>query len=344
MLEYRRVAEIATWVGLFLLIPGTALGYFAEGSLPGNPLYSLKRGIEQIALTAQSFNSDAKALYEVELASQRLSESTKLLASNEPVYSFDDVYAQIAAARISISTISDPTEKKLAEQKLVDTISLYQEQLSNIQSADANPVNKIPTSTPVPATHTNTSSPTATPTSNNNNNNSSYSNSNDNRSSSNDSSNQISDFNNQLQDIKNNLTSPTPSPEPTATPTPFQQENNAAIQITSTPTPTPTPASHLPFFTYPADLQKFGKGQRVTIVAGVLNGSKGDTLTIYVDNNKLCSGTYAATCYWTVPNHYNTNSGYFTVTATVVDSYGRTTSKSIYLYLASWNQSNHNGD
>ncbi len=334
MVEFRRVAEVATWVGLFLLIPSTALGYFAEGSLPGQPLYSLKRGIEHITLTAQSFNSDAKALYEVELANQRLSESTKLLASNEPVYNFDDVYAQIAAARISISTISDPAEKKLAEQNLVDTISLYQEQLSNIQSADANPVTKNPTPTPITNSHSNTSSPTATPIQKSNNNNSD---------SSNDSSNQVSDFNNQLQDIKNDLTSPTPSPEPTVTPTPFQNQNDSASHIT--PTPTPTPAPHLPFFTYPGNGQSFRKGQRIVIVAGVLNGSKGDTLTVYVDDNKLCSGTYTATCYWTVPNHYNTNAGSFTVTAKVIDVYGRNTEKSINLSLSSNSDgSNHHGD
>lgn len=315
-MEVRKVAEIATWVGLFLLIPGTALGYFSEGSLPGQPLYPLKRGIENVALSAQSFNNQAKALYEVELTNRRLAESTKLLASNEPVYNFEDVYTQIAAARASISTISDVTERKQAEQKLEDTITLYQNQLMTLQ-ANAPKNTTFPFLSPTPVNHTNTiSTPTPTPASNN--------------TMTNSTSTQITDFNTQLQQIKDNLTTDVnvqTTPAPTSTPTPTQ----------APPTPTPTTAPHTPVFTYPQNGQTFQKGEWIRVTVAVLNGTSKDVLKVFVDEQTLCTGSYSAFCYWQVPSHYATGKSSFTLTAQDVDALGRYSTTSVTVYLENGN-------
>lgn len=337
MVNYRRVAEITTWVGLFLLLPGAALGYFAEGSLPGQPLYPMKRGIEQLALVSQSFNADAKALYEVELTNRRLAESTKLLASKGSAYNFDDVYLQIESARASISTISDSTERKIAEQKLIDTISLYQEQLTSIESTTATTDSEsnviLDTPTPPPSkmitdtnSHTFTATPTPTPAE-------SQSNQSDN------TSQQIDQLNTQLEQIKDQITDTSPSSQGLTTPT-----STPAQSTTNPSTPTPTPVPHVPVFTYPINGQSLSKGEKVSIAVNVLNGNRNDKLTIYVDGSKLCTGSYPLTCYWIVPNHYSTGASNFTIMAQVVDVYGRYTSKSIVVYLKSGSENSNHHD
>src|SRR5690348_12983443 len=67
----KRIAEIFTWVLLCILIPSTALGYFAEGSIPGQPLYPIKLGIEKTALSLQFLSPQAQASYQVGLVNKR---------------------------------------------------------------------------------------------------------------------------------------------------------------------------------------------------------------------------------------------------------------------------------
>lgn len=136
---WSKIAEIGTWVLLFiLLVPGTALGYFAENSLPNSPLYPVKRGIEQVVLTLVSVNTSAKSAYELSLANTRFTETKKLLASDTPInqqslQQLDTVTQQLTAAQASINTVSDPIQKAKLQVQFQSSIQSYQTQISQIQ-------------------------------------------------------------------------------------------------------------------------------------------------------------------------------------------------------------------
>lgn len=134
-----KVIEISTWVLLFVvLVPGTALGYFAETSLPNMPLYPVKRGLESVVLTLTSFSKNAKTLYEINLANVRLQETKQLVASKEGITThdlsqFDAVMAQLTEANASVATVSNISQKQAMRQQLTQTKEAYKQQLAQIQ-------------------------------------------------------------------------------------------------------------------------------------------------------------------------------------------------------------------
>src|SRR5438067_1352008 len=71
---------VLTWSSLILLIPLAGLGFLSEGSIPGQPLYPLKRSIENMVLSFETFDANAQALYKVYLVDRRFSETAKTLA------------------------------------------------------------------------------------------------------------------------------------------------------------------------------------------------------------------------------------------------------------------------
>lgn len=135
----RRIAEITSWVLLFLVVfPGTTLGYFAENSLPNTPLYPLKIDIEKAILTLTSVNNSAKTTYELELARIRVNEAQQLFSSNKQLTSkdiqqLDIVAAQLDDTRVAINNVNDPVQKQQLQQQLNATTQSYKNQLSNLQ-------------------------------------------------------------------------------------------------------------------------------------------------------------------------------------------------------------------
>lgn len=137
--KWSKVVEISTWVLLFVvLVPGTALGYFAETSLPNTPLYPIKRGLESVVLTLTSFSKNTKTLYEINLANVRLQETKQIVTSKqgittEDLSQFDAVMAQLDEAKASITTVNDTTQKQQMQQQLTQTRDAYKAQLAQLQ-------------------------------------------------------------------------------------------------------------------------------------------------------------------------------------------------------------------
>jgi len=133
-----KVLEISTWILLFIaLVPGTALGYFAENSLPSSALYPLKKSIEIVVLKLVSVNNSAKTIYQLNLASTRVKEIQAVFASNNAITTTDigqlDVaFNQFTDTQSSIQTIQDPIQKTQLKAQLQTTITEYQQQLSQI--------------------------------------------------------------------------------------------------------------------------------------------------------------------------------------------------------------------
>jgi hypothetical protein len=87
--EYRELdtrpawEKIATTISIFvilLLVPTTVLGYYSETSLPGQPLYTMKRGIESLVLLIETFSPYKKSLYYQTLATKRVNETVTVVA------------------------------------------------------------------------------------------------------------------------------------------------------------------------------------------------------------------------------------------------------------------------
>lgn len=163
---WKKAAEISTWVLLFVVfIPGTALGYFAENSLPNTSLYPIKRDIETVVLALSSFNKATKTLYQLELAKIRIQETNQLFASNNKVTAEDINQIAIAAQQIqvaqaSIDTISDPVQKAQMQQQLSQQAQNYKKQLSHLQQQiNSNPTSNTSATT---TTHQTPLAPTTT--------------------------------------------------------------------------------------------------------------------------------------------------------------------------------------
>lgn len=171
---WTRVAEITTWVLLFILvIPGTALGYFAENSLPNSPLYPVKRGIETVVLTLVSLDAPAKSMYQVSLAQTRLAETKQLLVTThtltpQDMQQFDATIAQLNAAKVSLSTVQDPVQHAQIAANLQNTVVQYQQQLTQMQqqlnaTGQQNTTSNSSTPTQSDTSTTQTQNPTPTP-------------------------------------------------------------------------------------------------------------------------------------------------------------------------------------
>lgn len=164
---------------LFLLLPSTALGYFAEKSIPGQPLYSIKRGIEAGILALESLTPYGKTNYLLSLAQSRVNEAAALVdnahASGDYSSNFTysdaelvDMVNSLKQAQVSIQQISDPIQKKEAEQHLTNAIQNYQNNLQKmaqrVQESSTNYVGLEKSITITAPSPTSNSQENATPT------------------------------------------------------------------------------------------------------------------------------------------------------------------------------------
>jgi hypothetical protein len=278
---FKKIGEIATWVFLLFLIPSTALGYFAEQSIPGQPLFPVKLGIENVILDLQSFNPEAQASYQVGLVNKRFDEVQALLTKDTTnAGDLNNFGIQLKQATQYIVSLPPSPEKTALQEKLATNIDNYQQQLkiqqqivenkeqiiqyqslqNNINKSSnftlSNQYKSIPTNIPTPTLIPNntteinqtqtfpTTTPIPTPTS------SPTPTQNSQDLSSVDQT--LQDIQNQLQDASNSLQQNNPPPPPPSTPTstpmptakPAIKTNTSYYFVpTSTPIPTkiPTP-------------------------------------------------------------------------------------------------------
>jgi len=135
---WKKIAGVITWIFLLLLIPLSALGYFAEKTVPGNSLYPAKRTIEKLVLAVEFFDKSNQSLYQVNLADKRFNEAETLLENSNikqlSILPLKDMTVQIDSAKESINAVSNPTEKKKAIEILLNNIHSYQNKLGHIQT------------------------------------------------------------------------------------------------------------------------------------------------------------------------------------------------------------------
>ncbi len=241
----KKIIGFFTWSSLILLIPLAALGFLSESSLPGNPLYTVKRGIEDIVLGFESFNANTKALYTVYLADKRFSETEKLLTSNTiqlNTSSTNDLLDQIIQARDTINQVSDANERLQLRKQLLQNITDYRSQLALLQNQvpQVQPTPSLPQTQSQQVTIVPTQQPSIPPTPQNQNGNGQINN----------LDQQLQQLQNQIQQDQNSNTyqqnSPT-TPTPTVTPSPkVTPTGMPTLELSKPPSPTDTiaPALH----------------------------------------------------------------------------------------------------
>ncbi|MBI2887369.1 MAG: hypothetical protein HYY02_09190 [Chloroflexi bacterium] len=118
LLALQRPAAVATTALLLLLASSTSAVVAAAGALPGDPLYPVKTGWEQVQL-ALAFDEESKARARLEQAAQRTAEIATLSVQGRQVPSqvVETLAEQTAAAAASVDkeSLTRPLAEKLLE-------------------------------------------------------------------------------------------------------------------------------------------------------------------------------------------------------------------------------------
>lgn len=143
----KRKLSIASWALFIIITPLTFLGIIAQNTIPGEFLYAIKRTYEGGALLALSVFPSAKADYTTNLASTRFTEAEKLIVKKSDTQGLTALVTQVQQAKQEIATVSNPKQKEELQQKLVTSITQYQQGLNVVaaQVATQNSIAFVPT-------------------------------------------------------------------------------------------------------------------------------------------------------------------------------------------------------
>ena len=151
------------WVLFLVLTPLTFVGILSQNSIPGDFLYSVKRGYEGTALAFASFAPETKASYTTSLATVRFTEAEKLLLAKSDTQGLATLVEQVQTAQNNVAAVQNSPQKEELEQKLIASIDTYQANLLRVQQQIASNVASQPIAQDTPAqTQTTTNQATQT--------------------------------------------------------------------------------------------------------------------------------------------------------------------------------------
>ena len=156
------------WVVFLVLTPLTFIGILSQNSIPGDFLYSVKRGYEGTALAFASLVPETKASYTTSLATVRFTEAEKLLLTNSDTQGLATLVEQVQTAQDNVAAVQSSPQKEELEQKLIASIDTYQASLLKVQQQIASNVSSQPGTQAAPTQttqiNTNQTIQTTTPT------------------------------------------------------------------------------------------------------------------------------------------------------------------------------------
>jgi hypothetical protein len=136
-----KLALVSVVVGTFVVFAcGGSVVYAAQSSLPGDTLYSVKTGIENLRL-AMTTSSATKAILHVEFAQERVNEITQEIQLNKNVspQMVDSVTQQFDSALKALGNTTDSTDSEKALSKLsTETLNQQVELNQLLTTAPAN--------------------------------------------------------------------------------------------------------------------------------------------------------------------------------------------------------------
>lgn len=137
------------WVSLYLLFPVTIVGLFSQNAIPGEFLYPVKLGMENVGAFVFSLTPQAKASYDSTLTQRRFEEAQKLITYESNTSGLDTLVAQATKTQESVNNVQDQKQKVELQTKLINDIDKYQEKLTQTQQK-VDPTYIPPTPTPTP--------------------------------------------------------------------------------------------------------------------------------------------------------------------------------------------------
>ncbi len=148
----RKFLNRSLWVSLYLLFPVTLIGLFAQNAIPGEFLYPVKLGMENVGAYVFSLTPEAKASYDSTLTQRRFDEAQKLITYKANTSGLDTLVVQATKTQESVDNIKDQKQKEVLQEKLINDINDYQERLTQTQQK-LDPTYIPPTPTPTSTLH-----------------------------------------------------------------------------------------------------------------------------------------------------------------------------------------------
>lgn len=146
-----------SWILLSVFAAPTILIMISWNTLPGNPLYGVKLGLEKILLFSATPSEEAQASLNVRYTQFRLNEARILLAQKQSGDGLSYLTHQIEATRVSIRNTSDTGKRKeLAQRYILDlqvasrALSEDRDQITRVTAQQT--VSSVPTPTNQPVT------------------------------------------------------------------------------------------------------------------------------------------------------------------------------------------------
>lgn len=136
------------WIVFTVLTPLTFVGLFSQNSIPGEILYPVKIGIENVGSIAFSFTPEAHASYSTSLTTRRFDEAQQLIVTRSDTQGLKTLVTQTGKAQESVTQVQNVEQKKAIEEKLVKSINTYQEKLTALQKTVDPQYTAPPTPTP----------------------------------------------------------------------------------------------------------------------------------------------------------------------------------------------------
>lgn len=128
-LTTRSVANLASWLLLFLLAPATILVLISQNTVPGDFFYPVKRGLEGVVLAAASVHPSTKAAFRVDLQARRFTEAETLLLTKADTAGLSEFVSEVKQTQAAVAQVSDPVKKQELQQKLQEAYNEYEKRL-----------------------------------------------------------------------------------------------------------------------------------------------------------------------------------------------------------------------
>ncbi len=155
----RRIADILSWGFILLFAIPTVLIMASWNSLPGDPMYGIKRAFENALLIVAKPSFAAEANLHVQYTERRMDEVRVLLAKEQSKEGLSQLSQQIRATRTVIERAPDKTAQKTIARKYITTLKNVSRQLEEARpslpptaptGANEPAAGQNPTNTPVP--------------------------------------------------------------------------------------------------------------------------------------------------------------------------------------------------
>lgn len=133
----------AIWIVFIVITPLTFIGVFSQNAIPGDILYPVKLGLENVGGVIFAMTPEGRASYNTTLSDRRFDEAQQLILTRTDSEGLSTLVNQVEVAKQSISEVKDPAKKQEIKDKLATSIDSYQTKLTETQQKEAEIMKQI---------------------------------------------------------------------------------------------------------------------------------------------------------------------------------------------------------